>query len=324
MMAARRSVVLSVLVSIALSTFAVAAAADSPSPEVPRSLGDTLEGDAKRDYDAALLLYKAGDFAGAERRFSSAFETSSDVRLLWNAAACEQALRHYAKAIALVRRYLDSHSPLITPEAEQNAYAFLDAAVPLTARLVIEATPSDASAYLDDDPLGPLPLAREARVDFGTHRLIVRKAEFRDRVQDFTVTSSADVVLKVGLEPVVHQGRLVVRASKGDSIALDGRFVALTSFDGAVASGTHALRVTASGARAYEARVRIEDDRTRAIDVVLEPVAVTSGVPAWVWLAGGAVLVAGATTAGYFALRSSEPSDSTKTGSIARVDFPLR
>jgi len=307
------------------ATYAPPLVGDLPPAPPPKPLGEALTGIAKTDYEAALLLHQSGDFGGAAVRFQSAYDASKDVRLLWNAAACEQSLRHYAKAIVLVRRYLDSRSPLITAEAERNALAFLDAAIPLTARLIVESNEAGASVYLNDEHVGALPLDPDLRVDFGAHRILLLKPGFTEARQRITVTSTADVRVNVRLQPVVHRGRLVVRAGKGDSIALDGHFVGLSTFDGAVPSGPHRLKVTAAGSKAFETRVMVEDDRTRAMDVVLEPAPSESGFPTWAWVAGGAALLAGAATVGYFALKSDDPPpDSGSTGTLGRVELEFR
>jgi hypothetical protein len=322
--------VLVMATSLVAAQAAGGAVSDAPPPEAAppepqRPLGETLTGQAKRDYEAALLLHKSGDFAGAERRFSSAYEATKDVRLLWNAAACEQALRHYSKAIALVRRYLSSGSPLITEEAERNAQAFLDAALPLTARLIVKVNEQGSRAYLDGESLGALPLDVETRVDFGTHRLVVRNPRFIDDTQTFAVTSAADVEVTAWLEPVVHEGRLVVRAGKGDAIAVDGHFRALSTFEGVLPSGRHRLRVTATGSRPFETSVLVEDDRTRALDVTLTPTPVAFGLPTWAWLAGGAAVLAGTGAATYFVTRSTgSDRDALPSGSAGKVRLPLR
>jgi hypothetical protein len=299
--------------------------AEPAPPAPPLPLGDSLTGQAKRDYDAALLLHRSGDFASAERRFSTAYDLAGDVRLLWNAAACEQGLRHYSKAITLVRRYLASRSPLITEEAERNARAFLDAALPLTARLVVEPSESGSSVYVDDELIGTSPLDAEPRVDFGQHRLVVRHSRFKDGAETFTVTSSSDVHLRVQLEPLVRQGRLVVRAGPGDAIAVDGRFRALGTFDGTLPSGKHRLRVTSAGRIAFEQSPQIEENRTLSLDVKLTRAPVAFGLPNWVWLAGGAAVLAGAGTAVYLVARSPDPaSASLPSGSAGRIQLPLR
>ncbi|HYQ14356.1 MAG TPA: hypothetical protein VEQ58_01320, partial [Polyangiaceae bacterium] len=82
---------------LTLAAAASLAFGQAPTSAAPPPLAETLTGSAKNDYDTALLLYKSGDFSGAEQRFASAYRASRDVRLLWNSAACEQGQRHYAK-----------------------------------------------------------------------------------------------------------------------------------------------------------------------------------------------------------------------------------
>jgi hypothetical protein len=313
------------VLAVALATAVVSPAIHAQTPTPPRSLADSLTGEARRDYDAALVLHDIGDFAGAVRNFRSAYQASNDVRLLWNEAACEQAMRHYAKAIVLMRRYLASGSPLITPETEQSARAFIDAALPLTVRLVVDATPAGASVRLNGELVGTTPLDPDVRVDFGTHQLVVTKTGLIEESKSLAVTSPSDVHVKVSLEPKLRRGRLLVRAGKRDSISLDGRFVGVGTYDDAVESGRHVLRVTAPGSHPFEARVTVEDDRTRAIDVLLQPEPVSARIPTWLWIAGGSLLAAGAGVAGYFALRTSDDeSRALPPGSAAEVRLPLR
>jgi PEGA domain len=297
--------------------------ADSGPPTPPQPLAETLSGQALQDYQAALLLHGSGDYQGARRSFSSAYELSGDVRLLWNAAACEQARRRYARAILLVRRYLASKSPLITAEAERNAREFLDAALPLTAPFRVESN-LGAAVYVDDEIVGTLPLDPETRVDLGTHQLVLKKKGFVNAAKSFTVTSPKELVITLALQPELRRGRLVVRASNGDSISLDGRFVGLGRFDGPVSAGSHLLKVQAEGARPFESRVLVEHEHTRFLDVTLERKDGTT-LPTWVWVTGGAALLAGAGTAGYFLFRPSDETESSaQTGSLGNVQLPLR
>ena len=75
----------------------------SAAARAPKPLSDTLTGSAKIDYDAGKLLFSDGDMAGALVKFKSAYDTSKDARLLWNIAACEKSLHHYARVLS----YLD-------------------------------------------------------------------------------------------------------------------------------------------------------------------------------------------------------------------------
>ena len=162
----------------------------------PASLSDSLQGKAKSDYDSGRLLSDSGDFAGALLKFQSAYQEAGDPRLLWNAAACERNLRHYASAILLVRRFLADNSPLITPEARVRAQAFIEAAEPLTAPLQVESNQPNSLVFLDDKTLGAPELMSGVRIDLGTHRITVEAPGFERYSETLTVTSSSTVEVK--------------------------------------------------------------------------------------------------------------------------------
>jgi hypothetical protein len=313
---------------------APAAQAQTSAGAPPPALGDTLAGDAKEAYEAGRRLYESGDYPGALAKFQSASRASGDPRLLWNAAVCERAMQHYARAVVLVRRYLDSHSRLITPEAAHNAQLFLDAAEPLTARLDVQSNERDAMVFVDDEPLGGVPLGPGARIDAGTHRVTVKKRDFNDYTVVLTVTGSAEVHVTAPLGAIVHQGRVVVRAGGADIIAVDGVAVGVGTWRSPLPSGPHSIAVTAPGSRPFEWQIVVAENQTRAID--LNAVDVTTaasnrasapssaGIPTWVWLVAGGVLAAGVITAGFVALKSPDPPTGPMEGSVGLVQLPLR
>ncbi|MEI9941110.1 MAG: PEGA domain-containing protein [Pseudomonadota bacterium] len=176
--------------------------APPPDAASPPPLSDVLQGTAKSDYDAGRLLAGSGDYAGALLKFQSAYQEARDPRLLWNAAACERNLRHYANAIVLVRRFLDSHSPLITPEAAIRARAFIDAAEPLTAPLQVKSSQPNSQVYIDDQRFGAAELMSGVRIDLGTHRIAVEAPGFERYTETLTVTSSNQVEVNASLRPV--------------------------------------------------------------------------------------------------------------------------
>ncbi len=176
---------------------------DAPNAASPAPLSAVLQGKAKSDYDAGRLLAGSGDFAGALLKFQSAYQEGGDPRLLWNAAACERNLRHYANAIVLVRRFLDSHSPLITPDAAMRAEAFIEAAEPLTAPLRGRIEPTEFANVPRRPKIGAVELVSGVRIDLGTHRIAVEAPGFEPFAETLTVTSSAQVNVKAVLRPVV-------------------------------------------------------------------------------------------------------------------------
>jgi PEGA domain/Tetratricopeptide repeat len=301
---------------------AEARVAPAPVAAEPRPLAESLDGDAKREYENGRLLYENGDYAGALVRFEHARKASNDARLLWNAAVCQKALHHYAKAIALMRGYLASSWAASSPIAAASAQNFVAAAERLTARLEVSSNVLGALVYADGDRLGQAPLGAEARVDWGTHQIVLKKADYTDYEQTVTVSSAADVRVVAVLRPVVHEGRIIVRASSGDLIAIDGAARAWGTWEGVLSSGAHALRISAAGFRPREQQIVVADAQTRGFDVTLAR-APRSSLPTWVWLVGGTVLAAGVATAGYFIFKPGDANKPTD-GSIATVRLDLR
>jgi hypothetical protein len=298
-------------------------AAEGGAPEsAPPSLAEVLVGDAKSDYESGRTLYRAGDYAGALARFRSAARASQDPRLWWDEAACEAALAHYANAGRLMRRYLDSHSPLISPAAAEKAQDFLGETESRTARIDVANEP-DAEVSIDDEPVGPIPSPSNVRVDLGVHRVRLTKPGFADATVIVMVSTTADIHVTTILVPLVRSGRLVVRAGTRDAIAIDGKLVGAQAWTGGLPVGLYQLRVTGADSIPYEVQVTIEEGQTRSIDVTLRP-ARHAAVPPWFWIAGGTVLALGAVTAGYFLLRSPESTNKPIDGSLGTAALPLR
>jgi hypothetical protein len=333
----RNAIYLAIALSLSSATSrAQASAAEPERAEVgetapqPPPIAELLSPEARRDYEAGHLLYESGDYASALLKFQSAYEASRagpnserDPRLLWSAAACERALHRYANAMVLVRRYLDSGSPLITAEAAENALAFLTAASAMTVSFSVEANVPGAVTYVDDRFVGPVPLPSDTRIDLGTHRVLVRKTGYSGHGE--TVTSSGQAVhVKAVLRPVVHRGKLVIHAGPNDAIHIDGTLRAFGRFEAELPSGPHSVRVSAKGRKTFARDVLLADDQTRSMDVTLEP-ADSTGIPGWAYVVAGVALSAGAVTGAYFWLTPSDSGSSDlPSGSIGQVELPLR
>ena len=96
----------------------------------PKPLAQSLPQDARRDYDAGKLLFEDGDFATALLKYQAAFDETHDARLLWDVAVCEKSLRHYARALATLSRYLAEGGELLTPGDRRDAQELSRAIAP--------------------------------------------------------------------------------------------------------------------------------------------------------------------------------------------------
>lgn len=281
--------------------------APPPAPAGPAPLSETLTGDAKADYESGKLLFGDGDFAGALIKFKSAYEKSKDARLLYNQAACEKNLRHYSKALALLRQYQADGGSLLTEQDKTEATELIKAMEPFTAKLEIKIDEPDAEVSIDDEVIGTSPV-KPVVVDIGTRRVKVKKSEFEEYTKEVAVGGSAQMTVDVKLTRIIHEGRINVKTSHDATISIDDRVVGTGSWSGVLPSGGHTLKVTAPKFRPYQTEVVIQDKQSRDVNVTLEAEP-SKGVPAWVWITGGIVAAAGAATAIGFAAKGSGSYD---------------
>ncbi len=286
--------------------------ATTTASAAPTPLASTLVGTAKADYDAGVLLFEDGDFAGALLKFKSAYDASSDPRLLWNMAVCQKQQRHYAKMLPLIEEYLAKGGASVTPEERAEAKTVLDTLQPFVGRLQIEANQKDSSVFVDDELVGTTPLT-DQRVDMGERRIRVTKPEFVDWVRTISVQGGSSLIVTANLQPVRHVGILKVDTDIGGDIRVDGKLVGRGHWQGELPSGTHAIEVRAPGMQVYVGDAAVLDNQTNNLRVSLRPLPKApedqSHTPVWLWVAGGTLAAAGLGLGAYALFR---PTD-TKT-----------
>ncbi len=279
--------------------------AQSPAAEQPLlPLAESLHGLPKADYISGRVLFEDGDFASSLIKFQNAFDASKDPRLLWNIAACEKALRRYARVLKLLERYVKEGGALITEQDKLDAGSVVDAVQPLVSRLSVESTPPGAEVSADAERLGVTPLSN-LLIDIGNRKITLRLAGFEDFVAPTIVKGGEDLKVSGQLKKILHEGSVTVQTKPGQVITIDGRGLGDGHWTGILPSGPHTLRVTATGYRTYQSEISVRDHSSRTIQVELEKEA-SAGVPAWVWVAGGIVVASGVTVGGFLLFSKEE------------------
>lgn len=281
-----------------------AAPSASAAPPPRPSLSESLTGEAKADYDLANLLLQNNDPEKARLKYESAYQSSKDARLLWNIAACEKQLKHYAKTVKLVKRYV-AEDTLLSADDKAEADRLLAVIEPLTAKLAIDVKEPDADVYLDGELVGKSPLAEPLLVDIGTRKVRVSKLDFKDFQKDVPVGGAPLITIEAPLEAIPKTGKLSITAQTDAAIFVDGKPVGTGSFSGAVTAGSHKIRVTAEDMLPHEEQVEIERGGVRSLQVSLEPE--PSGFPYWLVIVGGVVVAGGVTVAVVFAAQPDDP-----------------
>lgn len=275
-----------------------------PAVEAVPPLAEALHGMAKADYISGRVLFEDGDYASSLIKFQNAFDASKDPRLLWNIAACEKALRRYARVLKLLERYVNEGGALLSDQDRADAESVVNAVKPLVSSLNVDSSPPGAEVFVDDERIGTTPLSGTL-VDIGNRKIVLRLSGYEDNVITTAVKGADEIKLSAQLKKVVHEGRLTIVAGPGQVITIDGRGVGDGRWAGVLPSGPHTLRVTSPGFRSYQSEILVRDQSSRSIQVELEREA-SGGVPSWVWITGGAVLVSGAAVGGYFLFSKEE------------------
>ena len=293
--------------SVSNGASAAPPAPEGSTPAAPPSLHDTLSGAAQDEYDSGRILFDNGDYAGALVKFQHAFDLSSDPRLLWNMGACEKNLRHYARLLRLIDRYLHDGGSTLTDAQREDANTVARTVRALVSTLRLTVNVADASVFVDGEKQGTTPMMEPLLLDLGERRLRVSKAGYKDQELVLHVAGASEIPVTVALEKQPVKSQFAIGASPSSAaIHLDGVVVGTGSWQGAVTAGRHTLLVTASGMADRATDVVLAEGESRSVDVALER---ESGGSALLWWIGGGVLAAaGLGVGGYFLFHSSQPS----------------
>lgn len=310
---------LAVLLGIAITASTPLVAAQPPpaapppaaptDPPEPPPLLEILTGEAKAEYIAARILFDNGDHANAIIKFERAYELSREPRLLWNVALCQRELKRYTRMLATIEKLRKDAGPQLSARDRKDAEDLVNAIQAYVTRVTVKVNEPGAAVFIDGVQAGVSPLDKPVLVDVGPRKIRVTKPGFKEATVDRDIVGGGELTLNVELEREIHRGRLIVSAAPDALISIDGRMVGRGAFDGPVQSGGHTLRVTAPGMQAYQSEVLIQDDQTRRVGVSLtaQP-SEGSSLKTWLWIGGGAAVLAGAVVAGVLLFQPEEPT----------------
>jgi len=297
------------LIALALILVPVAAAAG------PRPLAQTLEGEAKKAYDDARIAFDAGDYHAALLKFDKAHQLSHDPRLLWNMAGSHARLRHYARALALLDRYVSGSGDALTAADRRDAEDKRRTIAAFVGTLDVRVREPGATVFVDGERVGETPLGGPLRLDQGTHRVRVGRRGYRERIEVVAVEGGGSTTVDLAL--VRAQGNLSVTAGREDKIAVDGGRRATGRWRGSLAVGSHDIEVTSPNGDVRRRRIVLADGESERVRFA-EP----ESPLVWPWIVGGVALTLGAmAVTSYFVLKPAEAAGPTP-GTLGVFELP--
>ncbi|WP_438013951.1 PEGA domain-containing protein [Sorangium sp. So ce315] len=271
---------------------------------------------AKAEYITGGALFRQGDYSGAGERFHRAYELSRDHRLLWDVARCHKEMRRYARLLKTLDRMEAEAGAALTVDERKDIVELRAFAERLVSRMEILASAPGATVFVDGEVVGTTPFPEPVPVDIGERQIRIVKPGFKELTRTETVAGGGQIAFSAALEKIAPRGRLRVVAGSNDAIAVDGKVVGRGAWEGSVPSGAHLLRVTAPGMLAYQADVLVRDGESRRIEVKLDDA--RGRAVSWLWLGGGAALLAGGLITGALVFEPGRPAKQGTLGS-----FPL-
>jgi hypothetical protein len=221
-------------------------------------------------------------------------------------AVCEKALRHYGKALLLVRRYLADAATLITKEQKDEALELVGAIENFVGPVRVESDQAGATIFVDGEEVGRTPLKEPLILDMGDREIKLRKRGFKEATTVRRVLGKKleeRVVLR--LERDIPAATLEVRAGKNQWIWLDGSEVGKDRWEGLVSPGIHHVRVTGTGYKTQDLEVDLSNGGHTSVWVAARPLDPAEKGYLWPLVGALATVTAVVGVVAYYGLKPS-------------------
>jgi hypothetical protein len=250
-----RCLALFVSLTLVAPTIAVIEEAPAFAQAKKKPLREQLPEAARKQWDAAVELYKAGKWDGARTSFMAAYDASKNPRVLFNVAVCEKNMERYADAIATYRRELDEGKGQLSADEEAEVKAQIDGLSKFTAQLVIDVNEPGAEVTIDGKRVAST--KDPVNVAIGERRVRASKPGFADAAESVDIKGGETKRVTLKLEPIARTSRVTVNivGPATASVKVDGNEVG-----------------TATREKAYTGQVAVRAD----------PHTFTAEAPGWV------------------------------------------
>jgi hypothetical protein len=240
---------------------------------------DTVAEDAKSHFNAAVGLFREGDYRAALVEFRRAYDLSHNYRTLYNIAQAEYELQDYAAALRSFEKYLIEGGADIEPERRVAVKAEMKRLSARVAKLDIKSNVAGADVLVDDVVVGRTPLSEPLVVSAGRRKITIQKADMSpaSRAVDVAGGDTQTVVLDLAPpKPVLPKNAVVEpprepppsRTALWLSLAATGALTGGAVVTGLLAVGAHDDAEAKLSARGVTAR-EVESAHSKTTNLAL-------------------------------------------------------
>ena len=225
-----------VATSLLAPSFVVALETTAFAQPKKKTVREQLSPEAQKQWDAALALYKAGQWDGARTSFNAAYDASKNPRVLFNVAVCEKNLGRYARAIEVFRKELVDGKGELSAEEVADVKAQIAGLEQFVASLTIDVNEPGAEIFVDETKIGVAPLPGPVSVSVGERRVRATKAGFAEAREAIELRGGATGRVALKLAPITKTSLVAVNVIGPSNavVKIDGKEVGPAPYKGQV------------------------------------------------------------------------------------------
>ena len=172
----------------------------------------SAEEEARKQFDAGVELFEAGEFEGASVAFARAYELRPSYKILYLVGKCENEQRHFALSLDAYSRYLVEAKDQIDAERRAEVEAEIDRLGALVGTIEVDCSVEGATVYVDDERRGETPLPSPLFVDLGMRTVVVKKGGEQLHREVVTIAGGQALTIQVEVD-TAHRTRRMQRTT---------------------------------------------------------------------------------------------------------------
>jgi hypothetical protein len=167
-------------------------------PLAARAAGGTdPKAEAKRQFEAGVVLLKAENYEGAALSFEASLELFATKTAMFNLANCYKALDRYEEALSLLSRMRREFSGSLDDEMSATISAIEKEIDKIVSKLKVEVDRAGAKVLVNGREVGTSPLGRPLLVVAGSHEITARLEGFEFGVEKVRLLSGTELAVRL-------------------------------------------------------------------------------------------------------------------------------